>query len=299
MYQKFSIILFLGLIVITCGFVIGTKFFSDEDTWICKNNEWQKHGNPKESQPIEGCGNNENKIVQNSEANIVVTEPVAHDEIIWPLIIRGQARVFENSFNYRVLDVDKKVLFEGTAMSNAQDSGLFGDFEIKVNGHAPNYGQGYVEVFDYSAKDGAVENLVSVPIIFAPSETMSLKVFFNNNIFDPQMIDCSKVFGVTRTVPKTEAVAKTALAELFKGVLPGEKELGYFSNINEGVVLNSIEIVNGTARVDFNEKLQQAVGGSCRISAIISQIENTLKQFSSINNVIISINGETEMILQP
>ncbi len=51
--------------------------------------------------------------------------------------------------------------------------------------------------------------------------------------------------------------------------------------------------------VDFDETLEKAVGGSCRVAAIRSQITKTLLQFPSFKKVIISINGRTEDILQP
>ena len=53
------------------------------------------------------------------------------------------------------------------------------------------------------------------------------------------------------------------------------------------------------AYVDFDEQLEFQVGGSCRVSAIRAQIIQTIKQFSTVKDVIISINGRTEDILQP
>jgi len=41
------------------------------------------------------------------------------------------------------------------------------------------------------------------------------------------------------------------------------------------------------------------VAGSCRVGAIRAQIEETLKQFPTVQNVIISVNGNTENILEP
>ena len=32
-------------------FVLG----GDEDTWLCENNAWVKHGNPSNSMPVEEC----------------------------------------------------------------------------------------------------------------------------------------------------------------------------------------------------------------------------------------------------
>jgi spore germination protein GerM len=50
---------------------------------------------------------------------------------------------------------------------------------------------------------------------------------------------------------------------------------------------------------DFNERLEYQVGGSCRVSAIRAQISETLKQFPTIKDVIILINGRKEDVLQP
>jgi spore germination protein GerM len=65
------------------------------------------------------------------------------------------------------------------------------------------------------------------------------------------------------------------------------------------VRIQSLTIENGVAKVDFDEQLEFQVGGSCRVVAIRVQIIETLKQFPTVNSVIISINGRTEYILQP
>ena len=135
---------------------------------------------------------------------------------------------------------------------------------------------------------------------FVQQSATNVQVFFNNDKFDPNLMDCGKVYAVNRIIPKTQAVARTALEELFKGPTLQEKNDGYVSNIiNQGVKIQSLTISNGVARVDFDETLQRSVGGSCRVAAIRSQIENTLKQFPTVKSVIISINGRTEDILQP
>jgi spore germination protein GerM len=41
------------------------------------------------------------------------------------------------------------------------------------------------------------------------------------------------------------------------------------------------------------------MGGSCRVTAIRAQITQTLEQFSTIKNVIISVNGSVDEALQP
>jgi spore germination protein GerM len=63
--------------------------------------------------------------------------------------------------------------------------------------------------------------------------------------------------------------------------------------------LKGIKIEGGVATVDFDKTLMDKVGGSCRVGAIRSQIENTLKQFSTIKEVIVSVGGKTEGVLEP
>lgn len=130
-------------------------------------------------------------------------------------------------------------------------------------------------------------------------EKMTVKVFFGNSIFDPEVLDCSKNFSVERTIPKTLAVGRAALEELLKGPTEAEKNEGYFTSINPDVKIQSLTIEGGVAKVDFDKQLEFQVGGSCRVGAIASQIKETLKQFPTVQEVIISIDGRTEDILQP
>lgn len=137
------------------------------------------------------------------------------------------------------------------------------------------------------------------PDLEADFTEQSVQVFFPNNIKDPEMMDCSKVYPVTRSIEQTEQVARAALEELFKGPTSQEKTDGYFTSINAGVKIQKLTIENETAKVDFDEQLEFQVGGSCRTASIRSQIRETLEQFSTVKNVIISIDGRTEDILQP
>lgn len=139
---------------------------------------------------------------------------------------------------------------------------------------------------------------IPVKIIKTSSETMSVNVYFNNSNFDPEY-SCNKVFPVQRNIPKTQAVARASLGELFLGPTDAEKNAGFSTSINSGVKIQSLTIVDGVAKVDFDEQLEYQVGGSCRVSAIRAQITETLKQFSTVDSVIISIDGRTEDILQP
>lgn len=131
-----------------------------------------------------------------------------------------------------------------------------------------------------------------------PAEKITVKIYFASSALDPE-ITCQKVFPVSRTISQTVAIGTAALAELLKGPTSAEKANGYSTALPDGAHLKSLVIRNGTAIAEFDESLEQGVGGSCRVGLIRRQITETLMQFPTITSVVISINGRTEDILQP
>jgi hypothetical protein len=234
------------------------------------------------------------------EPNILIYSPIPNEEVSLPFELVGEARVFENAFNYRVTDASGTILAENMAYANAPDTGMYGRFDIHVKFAKSSSDNGYIEVFDYSAKDGLEIDKVAVPIRFKPGvETMKVKVFFGSQKLNPEALDCSKVYARERTIPKTQAAAQAALEELLAGPDSIESREGYYSSINTGVKLKKITIEKGLAKADFDKMLELNVGGSCRVISIRSQITETLKQFSAVKKVLISIDGRTDDILQP
>jgi len=183
-----SILKIIILLIIIACIILGIRFIigGGEDTWICRDGQWVKHGNPKNSMPNEPCG----------------------------------------------------------------------------------------------------------------IESIKIKVFFNNDKLDPEY-SCNKAFPVEREIAETQAVARAALEELLEGPTQEEESQGFFTTINPGVKIQKLTIENGVAKADFDEQLEFQVGGSCRVSAIRAEITQTLKQFSTVKEVVISIDGRTEDILQP
>jgi len=194
-----NILIVLGVVVILAVGVLGIRFLSSpEDTWLCENGEWVKHGSPSASIPKEACGDNNND-------------------------------------------------------------------------------------------NGVVEQ-----------ESMTVEIFLSDSRFAGEpYFDCARTMAVERSVPKTLGVARASLEALLQGATQEEIDRGLFSNINSGVQIQRLIIENGIAEVDFNEQLEFQIGGSCMVAAIRAQITDTLKQFPTVDSVVISINGRTEDILQP
>ena len=133
-------------------------------------------------------------------------------------------------------------------------------------------------------------------------ETMLLAVYFGNSKFSGAtgaVADCKNVLVAERMVPKTTTVARSALTELFKGPTEAEKGEGYFTAIAQGVEIKGLFIENGIAKADFNEALEIGADSACKSLTVREQITRTLKQFPTVKDVVISVNGKPEGILQP
>jgi hypothetical protein len=137
------------------------------------------------------------------------------------------------------------------------------------------------------------KNFINLENKILEEETMTLKVYFGNTKLNPNAQDCSKVFAVDRKIPKTLAVAKTSLTQLFLGPTEGEKSQGYYSWFSDNTrdILKNIKIENFTAFINLND-IRQIIpnaSSSCGSAELLGEINNTLKQFSTISRVIIAI----------
>jgi spore germination protein GerM len=127
-------------------------------------------------------------------------------------------------------------------------------------------------------------------------QTMTVKVFFSNSKsgFD----DCAKVYPVTRTIPKTQAVARAALEQLLGGPTEKERAEGYFSWFSEETksALLGVNIKDETAYVNLKD-IRQIItnaSSSCGSTILMAQLDNTLKQFPTIKRAFFAIEGSPE-----
>ncbi len=130
-----------------------------------------------------------------------------------------------------------------------------------------------------------------------PLEEVS--IFFGNTKYDPDVLNCEMTYGVSRRVAFGANKFTTVLTELLQGPSESEKNLGFFTTINPGIKLPTVTLASGVLTVNFGSDLEKAVGGSCRVASIRSQIVNTLKQFPEVKDVIISVDGRVDDVLQP
>lgn len=105
--------------------------------------------------------------VASKEGNIIVSSPFDGQDVGNPLTIKGQARVFENQFAWRVRAADGTILATGSGYASAPDVGQFGPFTISAAYSKPNTRTGIVEVFNYSPKDGSEVDVVRIQVRFS------------------------------------------------------------------------------------------------------------------------------------
>ncbi|HUZ02921.1 MAG TPA: GerMN domain-containing protein [Thermomicrobiaceae bacterium] len=122
------------------------------------------------------------------------------------------------------------------------------------------------------------------------------------------------VVAETRTVLKTEEIGTAALQELLWGPPPASN-LGFGTAIptpeqvlsftgrqsswGARVTLRGLTIANGVATADFSREMDAYGGGSLRVKQIHDQIDQTLRQFPSVQQTVIAIEGKTDGVLQP
>lgn len=237
---------------------------------------------------------------------IVIETPRPGQEISSPLIIKGKARgtwYFEASFPARLIDANGKVLITMPIQATGEwMTTEFVPFTAKMDFTAPSSKTGTLILQKDNPSGLAInDDELRIPIVFTDfnpnaGDKTSIKVFFGNS---DRGAECEETLSVIREVSKIATIGKTAIEELLKGPTTAEQSDGFSTALNIGVKVNSLNISNGIARVDFGLELNTGVAGSCRVQAIRAQIEETLKQFPSVQNVIISINGKTENILEP
>lgn len=300
------------LLIVVAGYFVYQKFYQPRVVMINNFEECVAAGNPvMESYPRQCRVGNQtftedigNKLEK--ENLIQVARPGVLELVENPITIEGQARgfwFFEASFPVKLIDVNGKIL--GTGVAQAKSDWMTEDFvpfQAELKYAAEEDGSGRL-ILMRDNPSGLPENddSLEIPVRYQKTnEKMKVKVYFQNPELDVATdYECNKVLGAEREVEKTVTPARVALEELLKGPTETEKELGFITNINAGVLIQKLTIEKETAKVDFNAELERAVGGSCRVAAIRAQITETLKQFESVKNVIISIDGRTEDILQP
>jgi hypothetical protein len=251
-------------------------------------------------------GENNTEILGNKE-DLVSFSVKPGDTVSGVLNLSGAVKggyFFEGEVGINLLDKNKNVLKRGNGLATTNWMTIEPVyFKATIDTVGLN-GNGYIEIEENDPSDGegGPAKKILVPVVFENEnqKTMTVKLYFPNDIKNPGMLDCSLVYPVDRVIPYTQAVATVTLNELLKGPTTEEKQKGYFSSIPEGVKVNSIKMIGSTLVIDFNE-VAMSGGGSCGQSAKGSSMFTTLRQFPTVKDIKMTVNGkgETADLFQP
>jgi hypothetical protein len=313
-------ILIFALIVIVVGIVVYFTAFKPGEVPTPSINSFEEcvsagypvlESYPRQCKTSDGETFTEDIGNELEKADLIkISNPRPNQIIESPLLVKGEVRgfwYFEADFPVKLFDDNDFLL--GIIPAQALGDWMTEDF-VPFNTTFPfavpstKKGRLILEKDNPSGLPEHADELI-VPVYFKEvseisQEFMTTEIFLSDSRFVGEpYFDCSRTIAVERQVPKTLAVATAAIEALLRGAIKEEINQGFVSNINSGVRIQKLTIEDGVAKADFDEQLEFQVGGSCRVAAIRAQITETLKQFPTVDSVIISIDGRTEDILQP
>jgi hypothetical protein len=102
-----------------------------------------------------------------SDGAIIVRRPQPGEQVTSPVVIVGDADVFEATVSIRILDAEGVELAASFTTATC-GSGCRGEFSTEVFFFTPRRQDGIIEVFETSAEDGSQVHLVRIPVVLVP-----------------------------------------------------------------------------------------------------------------------------------
>ncbi len=134
------------------------------------------------------------------------------------------------------------------------------------------------------------------------TDRVTAQIYYASSTKDPDVLKPEVTYPVAMTLKAAaeEELLKSIVKELIEGPPAEFKDKGFYTTLTPDTRLNSIKVEGDTVKVDFNDRINEG-GGSCTMDQRRSQIENTLRNIPGhrIKKVIISVNGDSQNVLQP
>ena len=100
-------------------------------------------------------------------APIIVEAPEAGQTVSSPVTVSGTANVFEATVSMRIIGPDNEVIAETFATATC-GTGCRGTYRKNIPFQVVELTDGFIEVFESSAQDGAPLHVVRVPVVLSP-----------------------------------------------------------------------------------------------------------------------------------
>jgi hypothetical protein len=235
-----------------------------------------------------------------ASGNVVISSVTPGQVLTNPFVILGRASTLDGAVQWRIRDDQQNIVASGAVTTDAASPAAFGSFRVRAfYDGLPKTTNGTVQVYLRSPRDGSEQDLVKAAVVLN-REIQPLKIFFVDQMKDPQLLHCEIVSPVTRRVTKTDSAPEAAMLELLKGPSASEQTAGNRTALVPETGLRSVTIDGDTATVDFTRQFVLGISGKCQVAALRAQVEQTLKQFQGVRNVKILVEGaDVEQYLKP
>jgi len=250
---------------------------------------------------IEGLTETSTPDLVKKNKSIFFLSPRMGETVKMPFSLFGITRAFENTMQVEIIKKETgELILKKAYTANAQEPSFFGEYNIpfEVKELCDGKTELQATVFIESPKDGARMDEETISFFCGEKGGRQINVYFEN-AQEEGAISCEKVFTTKRIIPQTSHILEATLQELLKGPDAKEKEAGFVTNVPSGVILKSVVLKNAIATINLSSDLSRYGGGSCRVGLIRKEFEETAKQFETVKDIRIEVEGETEGVLEP
>jgi len=120
---------------------------------------------------LQGDKENVGNEVTTGNEKIKVFGIEAGDNLVSPVTIKGEGVAFESTLQVELRNKDHEIMVHEFVTIKSSEVGEIGPFAITLNFEFDNTKEGYVAVYEQSAKDGSELNLVEIPVTFNKETT--------------------------------------------------------------------------------------------------------------------------------
>ncbi len=172
--NKKILIIVSGLVLTAVVIVVALLLRGDEDTWLCQDGQWVRHGNPSAPMPTSGCGTATPTSSVSQIGEIIINLPQPNQTVTSPIAISGSAVgswYFEAVFPIKLLDSNGNVLAQTQAQAQGDwTTNDFVPFTAQLSYNLSTTSTGIL-VFNNDNPSGLPQNSKEfrVPVMIGPS----------------------------------------------------------------------------------------------------------------------------------
>ncbi len=164
MNRKLLIVIAIVILVIVA--LLSIKIFFPENNFVDKGIYWiSGTDQSNQSQSIFNINQNNAKM-RTSDGSIKLTSPAPNSKVKPGFVVSGTARVAENIISWKLISSENEILGQGYVSVEVNEEINVSLFDFQAIYPEGTNGNGFLEIFDYSLKDGSLYEKIQIPLIF-------------------------------------------------------------------------------------------------------------------------------------